>query len=108
MVNCLAKLWQCAGASAGPRRLVRSYRVGHHSALRSSGTLPNFRMTFAIAERRGQVPPRMSGSARCPPSSGIAALAVYLAGEDAKILEREELDPALPDFTGSATRPSQG
>lgn len=52
-------------------------------------------MSPEIAERRGQVPPRMGGSARCPPSSGIAALAVYLAGENAKILEQEELRSGL-------------
>ena len=54
-------------------------------------------MAIEIAERRGQVSPRKEGSARCPPSSGIARLAAYLAGEGGKILEQEELDPALPD-----------
>jgi hypothetical protein len=37
-----------------------------------------------LAEKRGQVPAKRGGSARCPPNSGIAALITYLAGEGAK------------------------
>jgi hypothetical protein len=53
-------------------------------------------MSVEIAERSGQVPSKKSAPARCPPDSGIASLAAYLAEEGAKILEQEELDPVLP------------
>ncbi|MGX9432103.1 MULTISPECIES: Wadjet anti-phage system protein JetD domain-containing protein [Bradyrhizobium] len=56
-------------------------------------------MSIEIAKRSGQVPPKKAAPARCPSDSGIAALAAYLAGEGAKILEQEELDPALPQVT---------
>jgi Uncharacterized protein conserved in bacteria C-term(DUF2220) len=65
-------------------------------------------MAIEIAERRGQVSPRKEGSARCPPSSGIARLAAYLAGEGGKILEQEELDPALPDLSAFREGRSNG
>lgn len=54
-------------------------------------------MSIEIAERAGQVRPRKAAPARCPPESGIAALATYLAEEGAKTLEQEELDPVLPN-----------
>ncbi|MDI3566635.1 Wadjet anti-phage system protein JetD domain-containing protein [Bradyrhizobium sp. Arg816] len=53
-------------------------------------------MSVEIAERSGQVPTKKSAPARCPPDSGIASLAAYLAKDGAKILEQEELDPILP------------
>ncbi|MHC6157494.1 Wadjet anti-phage system protein JetD domain-containing protein [Bradyrhizobium elkanii] len=53
-------------------------------------------MTVEIAERLGQVPSKKSAPARCPPGSGIAAVAAYLAEDGAKTLEQEELDPILP------------
>ncbi|SDI97917.1 hypothetical protein SAMN05216338_103539 [Bradyrhizobium sp. Rc2d] len=53
-------------------------------------------MSVEIAERFGAVSSKKSAPARCPPESGIAALAAYLAKEDAKTLEQEELDPILP------------
>ncbi|MCP3392157.1 DUF2220 domain-containing protein [Bradyrhizobium sp. CCGB12] len=53
-------------------------------------------MSIEIAERSGEVPSKKSAPARCPPESGIAALAAYLAEDGAKILEQEELDPVLP------------
>ncbi|MDF0584981.1 Wadjet anti-phage system protein JetD domain-containing protein [Bradyrhizobium yuanmingense] len=53
-------------------------------------------MSVEIAERSGQVPTKKSAAARCPPDSGIASLAAYLAEDGAKILEQEELDPVLP------------
>lgn len=40
-----------------------------------------------------------SAPARCPPNSGIASLAAYLAKDGSKILEQEELDPILPTPT---------
>jgi Uncharacterized protein conserved in bacteria C-term(DUF2220) len=51
-------------------------------------------MSVEIAERSGHVPPK--APARCPPDSGVVALAAYLAQEGAKTLEQEELDPVLP------------
>ncbi|WP_233443168.1 Wadjet anti-phage system protein JetD domain-containing protein [Bradyrhizobium brasilense] len=56
-------------------------------------------MSVEIAERSGQVPLRKAAPARCPPDSGIAVLAAYLAGDGAKTLEQEELNPVLPDPT---------
>ncbi|TWB93078.1 uncharacterized protein DUF2220 [Bradyrhizobium macuxiense] len=53
-------------------------------------------MSIEIAERLGQVQQKKAAPARCAPDSGIAALAAYLADEDAKTLEQEELDPGLP------------
>ncbi|MGY3618088.1 Wadjet anti-phage system protein JetD domain-containing protein [Bradyrhizobium sp. USDA 10063] len=53
-------------------------------------------MSVEIAERSGELPPKKSAPARCAPDSGIATLAGYLAREDAKTLEQEELDPVLP------------
>ncbi|WP_407185364.1 Wadjet anti-phage system protein JetD domain-containing protein [Bradyrhizobium centrosematis] len=53
-------------------------------------------MSVEIAERFGQVPTQKSAPARCPPNSGIASLAAYLAEDGAKTLEQEELDPVLP------------
>ncbi|MEY9753776.1 Wadjet anti-phage system protein JetD domain-containing protein [Bradyrhizobium yuanmingense] len=53
-------------------------------------------MSVEIAERLGHVPTRKSAPARCPPESGIAALAAYLTEDGAKTLEQEELDPILP------------
>lgn len=53
-------------------------------------------MSIEIAERSGHVPTKKSARARCPPESGIAALAAYLAEESARTLEQEELDPVLP------------
>jgi hypothetical protein len=53
-------------------------------------------MSVEIAEGSGHVPSRKAAPARCPPDSGIAALAAYLAQEGAKTLEQEELDPTLP------------
>ncbi len=55
-------------------------------------------MSVEIAELSGQVPPRKAAPARCPPDSGIAALAAYLAQDGAKTLEQEELDPVLPQI----------
>ncbi|SFN77510.1 hypothetical protein SAMN05216573_12138 [Bradyrhizobium sp. Rc3b] len=55
-------------------------------------------MSVEIAERLGQVPFKKSAPARCPPESGIAALAAYLAEDGAKTLEQEELDPVLPEL----------
>jgi Uncharacterized protein conserved in bacteria C-term(DUF2220) len=55
-------------------------------------------MSVEIAERSGQVSPKKAAPARCPPDSGIAALAAYLAEEGAKTLEQEELDPVLPEL----------
>jgi hypothetical protein len=55
-------------------------------------------MSVELAEQAGQVPPRKAAPARCPPGSGISVLSAYLAGESAKTLEQEELDPILPDL----------
>jgi hypothetical protein len=59
-----------------------------------------------IAERWGKAPAERSSPRPCPPESGIFALSEYLAGNDAKTLEQEELDPRLPDvnFDGSSVR----
>lgn len=71
-------------------------------------------MSVEIAERSGHVPTKKSAPARCPPESGIAALAAYLAEESAKTLEQEELDPALPALddahghTGGPRRAADG
>ena len=46
-----------------------------------------------IAERFGTVPGTKATITRCPPESGIAQLVEYLARDDAKTLEQEELDP---------------
>jgi len=54
-------------------------------------------MSADIAERSGRIPSAKASPARCPPDSGIAGLAVYLAGDGAKTLEQEELDPEMPD-----------
>ncbi|WP_407175433.1 Wadjet anti-phage system protein JetD domain-containing protein [Bradyrhizobium sp. STM 3562] len=65
-------------------------------------------MSVEIAERSGQVPTRKSAPARCPPESGIATLAAYLAEDGAKTLEQEELDPMLPGvatLTAALTSP---
>jgi hypothetical protein len=56
-------------------------------------------MSVEIAQQRGQVPLKRAASARCPPGSAIAELASYLGGEGAKVLEQEELDPAVPDLS---------
>ncbi len=59
-------------------------------------TLKPHLMSATIAEQFGR--PR-NGSANirdCPPESGVAALIEYLAREDAKTVEQEELDPKLP------------
>jgi Uncharacterized protein conserved in bacteria C-term(DUF2220) len=50
-----------------------------------------------IAERLGKAPAERSSLQPCPPDSGIFALTEYLARDDAKTLEQEELDPRLPD-----------
>lgn len=55
-------------------------------------------MSVEVAERLGQVPFKKSAPARCPPDSGIAALAAYLAEDGAKTVEQEELDPVLPEL----------
>ncbi|WP_316397906.1 hypothetical protein [Bradyrhizobium sp. 33ap4] len=55
-------------------------------------------MSVEIAERSGQVPSKNSGPARCSPESGIALLAAYLAEDEAKTVEQEELDPVLPEL----------
>jgi hypothetical protein len=54
-------------------------------------------MSVELAEQRGQVPQKKAASARCPPDSGMVALVAYLAGEDAKTLEQEELDPRFAE-----------
>lgn len=59
-------------------------RVSHCAQVFSTQLLPRpsrpHLMSIEIAKRRGQEPMRKAGSAQCPPSFGIAALAVYLAG----------------------------
>jgi hypothetical protein len=55
-------------------------------------------MTPELAEAFGNVRSTNAVPARCPPESGIARLAAYLAGADAKTLEQEELDPVLPEL----------
>lgn len=63
-------------------------------------------MTSEIAEALGSVPSLKASPARCPPESGIAMLAAYLAGEKAKTLEQEELDPELPEMRAPAQKVS--
>jgi hypothetical protein len=53
-------------------------------------------MSPEIAERFGTVPATKATITRCPPESGIAQLVEYLARDDAKTLEQEELDPRIP------------
>ncbi len=53
-------------------------------------------MSPAIAERFGRSGTGRSDIRNCPLDSGIAALVEYLAREDAKTVEQEELDPKLP------------
>lgn len=65
-------------------------------------------MNVEIAQRWGKVPPKKAASARCPPGSAIAALASYLAGEGAKILEQEELDPTMPNLSAFREGRSNG
>jgi hypothetical protein len=60
-------------------------------------TLRPHLMSQEIAERLGSVPAAKSGYRPCPPESGIFALAEYLARDDARMLEQEELDPRLPE-----------
>ncbi|WP_247831259.1 Wadjet anti-phage system protein JetD domain-containing protein [Bradyrhizobium sp. 200] len=55
-------------------------------------------MTPDIAEALGSAPSMKAPPARCPPESGIAALAAYLSEDGAKTLEQEELDPELPEM----------
>lgn len=52
-------------------------------------------MSPEIAEKFGK-PADVRQISGCPPESGIAILAAYLAREGAKTLEQEELDPARP------------
>jgi hypothetical protein len=54
-------------------------------------------MSPEIAEGFGKVPAKKAVVTRCPPESGIAELVEYLAREDAKTLEQEELDPCIPN-----------
>ncbi len=63
-------------------------------------------MTPEIAEALGSAPSLKATPARCPPESGIAMLAAYLAGEGAKTLEQEELDPKLPGMQAPAQKVS--
>ncbi|MGC0322565.1 hypothetical protein ABIG06_003194 [Bradyrhizobium sp. USDA 326] len=63
-------------------------------------------MTPEIAEAFGDAPSLKASPARCPPESGIAMLAAYLAGEGAKTLEQEELDPKLPGMQAPAQKVS--
>lgn len=53
-------------------------------------------MSPAIAEQFGKRANGKSDIRNCPPDSGIAALVEYLARDDAKTVEQEELDPKLP------------
>jgi len=53
-------------------------------------------MSPEIAERFGALPATKATVTRCPPESGIAPLVAYLARDDAKTLEQEELDPRIP------------
>jgi hypothetical protein len=57
-------------------------------------------MSAEIAEKFGKATPTKTAPARCPPESGISELAAYLAGDEAKTLEQEELDPVLPELSG--------
>jgi hypothetical protein len=68
-------------------------------------------MSPAIAEQFGKPGNGRSDIRDCPPDSGIASLVEYLAREDAKTLEQEELDPKLPfelteTSTGSESEPT--
>ena len=56
-------------------------------------------MSPEIAQRLGRPASARTGLRECPGESGIAALAAYLAGDGAKTLEQEELDPELPSRT---------
>jgi Uncharacterized protein conserved in bacteria C-term(DUF2220) len=60
-------------------------------------------MSPDIAEALGSPSSTNASPARCPPESGIATLAAYLAGEGAKTLEQEELDPQLPETSASGS-----
>jgi Uncharacterized protein conserved in bacteria C-term(DUF2220) len=61
-------------------------------------------MSPTIAEQFGRSGNGGSNIRDCPPDSGIAALVDYLAREDAKTVEQEELDPKLPvDLTDTST-----
>jgi Wadjet protein JetD, C-terminal len=53
-------------------------------------------MSVEIAEQFGRPTVGKSDLRACPAESGIAPLVAYLALEDAKTLEQEELDPRLP------------
>ena len=53
-------------------------------------------MSPALAERFGRPRNGKSDIRDCPPDSGIAALVEYLARENGKTVEQEELDPKLP------------
>lgn len=56
-------------------------------------------MSIDLAEEHGKAPPQKAGPARCPSDSGIFSLSTYLAGDNAKTLEQEELDPMIPGFS---------
>jgi hypothetical protein len=53
-------------------------------------------MSPEIAEANGKRPSSKAAISPCPPESGIFSLVSYLAREDAKTLEQEELEPRLP------------
>ena len=59
-------------------------------------TLRPHLMSPEIAERSGRAPAEKIELRPCPRDSGIFLLAEYLAREDARTLEQEELDPELP------------
>jgi hypothetical protein len=59
-------------------------------------TLRPHLMSAAIAEQFGRPRNGSSNIRDCPPDSGIAALVEYLARDDGKTVEQEELDPKLP------------
>lgn len=59
-------------------------------------TLRPHLMSPEIAERSGRAPAEKIELRLCPRDSGIFLLAEYLAREDARTLEQEELDPELP------------
>jgi len=59
-------------------------------------TLQPHLMSPEIAERSGRAPAEKIELRPCPRDSGIFLLAEYLAREDARTLEQEELDPELP------------
>jgi hypothetical protein len=61
-------------------------------------TLRPHLMSPDIAERLGSLPAEKSRARPCPRESGIFELAEYLARDDARMLEQEELDPRLPDL----------